>query len=233
VTEPNQNDPAPNDPAPTNPEGPTDPAALVRKAKALGVTIDEEAADDLLSYLDAMLTTNEHINLTAVRDPEAAVVLHALDSLAFALTGIVPKHVLDLGTGNGFPGVAVAILNPRATVNLMDKTGKKVRAIGTCLVTSGLDRIETLQMDARQAPSLRKDFRHGFDLLTARAVARPEEIAQMAQPLVRPGGHLVIWLETDAETPDKLSRFRNCRVIEYELPEPTARTRKLAIWERF
>lgn len=222
MTEPTQNDAAP-----------TDPAALVRKAKALGVAIDEQAADELLSYLDAMLTTNEHINLTAVRDPEAAVVLHALDSLAFALTGIVPKHVLDLGTGNGFPGVAVAILNPHATVNLMDKTGKKVRAIGTCLVTSGLDRIETLQMDARQAPSLRKDFRHGFDLLTARAVARPEEIAQMAQPLVRPGGHLVIWLENDAETPDKLARFRNCRVIEYDLPEPAARTRKLAIWERF
>lgn len=212
---------------------PTDPAALSRKAKALGVEIDEPAADDLLSYLDAMLTTNQHINLTAVRDPEDAVVLHALDSLAFGLSGLHPKHVLDLGTGNGFPGVAVAILHPRATVNLMDKTGKKVRAIGTCLVTSGLDRIETLQMDAKQAPSLRKDFRHGFDVLTARAVARPEEIAAMAQPLVRPGGHMVIWLEDDAETPEKIGRFRNCRVVPYELPEPAARKRKLAIWERF
>lgn len=216
----------------TEPEQ-TDPKALAKKAKELGVEIDEQTADEVLGYLDAMLQTNEHINLTAVRDPEDAVVLHALDSLAFGLTGLTPKHVLDVGTGNGFPGVCVAALHPNATVNLMDKTGKKVRAIGTCLVTSGLDRIETLQMDAKQAPSLRKDFRHGFDLLTARAVARPQEIASMAQPLVRPGGHMVIWLEIDAETPDKIGRFRDCRVIEYELPEPAPRKRKLAIWQRF
>ena len=211
----------------------TDPAALAKKAKALGVEITEQAADEVLSYLDAMLQTNEHINLTAVRDPEDAVVLHALDSLAFGLAGLTPHHVLDLGTGNGFPGVGVAALHPSATVNLMDKTGKKVRAIGTCLIASGLDRIETMQMDARQAPALRKDFRHGFDLLTARAVARPQEIAAMAQPLVRPGGHLVIWLETEAEPPDEIGRFRDCRVIEYALPAPAARNRKLAIWQRF
>jgi 16S rRNA (guanine527-N7)-methyltransferase len=211
---------------------PTDPNALILKAKALGVAIEEQAADELLDYLDAMLQINEHINLTAVRDPEAAVVLHALDSLAFGLTGLTPHHVLDLGTGNGFPGVGVAVLHPRATVNLMDKTGKKVRAIGTCLVTANLARIETIQMDASQAPSLRKDFRHGFDLVIARAVARPELIATMAQPLVRPGGHLVLWLESDAETPEKLGRFRRSSVISYELPEPAPRSRKLGVWQR-
>lgn len=210
----------------------TDPAALVQKAKTLGVTIDEQQADEMLNYLDAMLETNQHINLTGVRDPEAAVVLHALDSLAFALTGLKPQHVLDLGTGNGFPGVGVAVLHPHATVNLMDKTGKKVRAIGTCLVTAGLDRIETLQMDAQQAPSLRKDFRHGFDLCTARAVSRPQQVASMAEPLVRPGGHLVLWLETEAEVPEKLGRFQHPAVIEYDLPEPAQRTRKLVAWQR-
>lgn len=210
----------------------TDPKSLTLKAKAMGIEIDEQAADEVLAYLDAMLQTNEHINLTAVRDPEDAVVLHALDSLAFALTGLHPKHVLDLGTGNGFPGVGVAALHPHATVNLMDKTGKKVRAIGTCLVTADLARIETIQMDASQAPALRKDFRHGFDLVTARAVARPGQIATMAQPLVRPGGHMVLWLETDAETPEMLGRFRRTAVINYDLPEPAARSRKLGVWQR-
>ena len=210
----------------------TDPAALVRKAKALGVEINEQQADEVLAYLDAMLQTNEHINLTAVRDPEAAVVLHALDSLAFGLANLTPHHVLDLGTGNGFPGVGVAALHPHATVVLMDKTGKKVRAIGACLVSAELARIETIQMDGSQAPTLRKDFRHGFDLLTARAVARPGQIATMAQPLVRPGGHLALWLETEAETPEKLGRFRRVEVITYQLPEPAARSRKLGIWQR-
>ncbi|MEC7725750.1 MAG: RsmG family class I SAM-dependent methyltransferase [Planctomycetota bacterium] len=50
--------------------------------------------------------------------------LHAHDSVALQLAAIRPQHVLDLGTGNGFPGVGVAALHPRATVTLMDKTGK-------------------------------------------------------------------------------------------------------------
>ena len=117
----------------------TDPASLVQKAKAMGIEIAEQAAEEVLTYLDAMLLTNQHINLTAVRSKEAAVVLHALDSLAFGLTGLKPHHVLDLGTGNGFPGIAVAALHPHATINLMDKTGKKVRAIGTCSLCLSFD----------------------------------------------------------------------------------------------
>ena len=209
-----------------------EPPSLIAMAKALGVELDETAADELLSYLDAMLTTNQHVNLTGVRDPDAALVLHALDSVAFGLTGLSPHHVLDLGTGNGFPGVGVAALHPHATVTLMDRTGKKVRAIGTCLVTSGLDRIETVQMDAQQAPGLRKDFRHGFDLVTARAVARPAEVAALAESLVRPGGHLCMWLEAGAEVPERLGKLRHARTVPYELPEPAARKRVLAIWRR-
>jgi 16S rRNA (guanine527-N7)-methyltransferase len=87
----------------------TDGLQLVERAKALGVTIDEPRATRLLAYLDAMLTINEQINLTAVRDREQAVVLHVLDGLAFDLLDrLHPRHVLDIGTGNGFPGVAIA-----------------------------------------------------------------------------------------------------------------------------
>ncbi|MEC7726038.1 MAG: RsmG family class I SAM-dependent methyltransferase, partial [Planctomycetota bacterium] len=85
---------------PCTPE-PTDAPALVEKAAAIGVTLDVDAAEEVLAYLDAMLATNQHINLTAGRDREAAVVLHALDSVAFQLAAIRPQHVLDLGTGNG------------------------------------------------------------------------------------------------------------------------------------
>ncbi|MCK5941944.1 MAG: class I SAM-dependent methyltransferase [Planctomycetes bacterium] len=210
----------------------TDPPALIEKAKALGIDLPETAAEEVLAYLDAMLVTNQQINLTAVRDREQAVVLHALDGLAFQLTGLRPHHVLDLGTGNGFPGVAVAALHPHATTVLLDKTGKKVRAIGTCLLTSGIDRIETIQLDAAQAPALRKDFRHAFDLCTARAVARPEQVAALAEPLVRPGGHLVLWLEAEADIPPKLGRFHHHKTIPYDLPPPAPRHRQLAIWHR-
>jgi 16S rRNA (guanine527-N7)-methyltransferase len=211
---------------------PTDPAKLVVLAKPLAPDLPLAGAERLLHYLDAMLVVNEQINLTAVRDREQAVVLHALDSLAFARTGLVPHHVLDLGTGNGFPGVGLAALFPRARVVLMDKTGKKIRAIGACLVQSKMANADPVQLDAAQAPALRRELRHSFDLATARAVARPAEVALLAAPLVRPGGHLVLWLEADADAPDSLPPFRRRDLIRYTLPEPAPRPRLHAVYER-
>lgn len=205
---------------------------LLSAAKAVGAELDEAAAGRLLEYLDAMLLLNAQLNLTAVRDRGQAVVLHVLDSLAFARTGLRPRHALDLGSGNGFPGVAVATLHPQASVVLMDRTGKKVRAIGSCLVQAKFDRVETLHLDAQQAPALRADLRHAFDLVTARAVGRPEEIGELAGPLVRPGGHLVMWLEADAALPERIGPFRLVARHAYELPAPAGRTRTLAVWQR-
>lgn len=212
--------------------GPTDAPSLAARARALGAELSPEAAAPLLAYLDAMLALNEQLNLTAVRDREQAVVLHALDGLAFARTGLAPRHLLDIGSGNGFPGVAVAALCPRASVVLMDRTGKKVRAIGAALVTAGLDRIEAVQLDAAQAPALHKELRHAFDGATARAVGPPEAVAALAEPLVRPGGHLVLWLDRDAAAPERLGRFRRVQLIDYTLPEPAARQRRLGVWQR-
>jgi len=210
----------------------TDAPLLVERAKLLGAELDEPRAARLLAYLDAMLALNEQINLTGVRDREQAVVLHALDGLAFARTGLHPRHALDLGTGNGFPGVAVATLHPGASVVLMDRTGKKVRAIGSCLVQAKFDGVETMNLDAQQAPSLRRELRHAFDLVTARAVGKPEAMALMADPLLRPGGHLVLWLDADAEAPERLGPFRRAALHAYELPAPAARQRVLGHWQK-
>lgn len=211
---------------------PTCPNSLVAKAKELGVDLNPDAAESLLRYLDAMLTVNEHINLTAIRDREAAVVLHVLDSIAFDLLGLHPRNLVDVGTGNGFPGVAVAALHPRASALLMDRTGKKIRAIGTCLLTARIGGIETVQLDAAQAPGLRREYRRAFDVVTARAVATPPAMAELAVPLLAPGGHLVLWLDAELEAPERLENLTLERVVTYRLPEPAARTRKLASYVR-
>ena len=216
--------------------GVTSPATtakdLVERAKQLGAEIDEPRAARLLAYLDAMLALNEQINLTAVRDREAGVVLHALDGLAFARTGLRPQHALDLGTGNGFPGVCIATLHPQASVMLMDRTGKKVRAVGSCLVTAKMDQVETLTLDAQQAPGLRKDLRHAFDLVTARAVGKPELMAELADPLLRPGGSLALWLDAETEAPERLGSLSRQALLHYTLPEPATRTRQLGVWSK-
>lgn len=205
---------------------------LVERARTWNAELAPERAETLVAYLDAMLQLNEQINLTAIRERDQALVLHAMDGLAFAATGLRPRHVLDIGSGNGFPGVAIAALHPGATVLLLDRTGKKVRAIGSCLVAARLDGVETLQMDAAQAPALRPEMRHAFDLVTARAVGTPEMLGELAEPLTRPGGDLVIWLDADAAIPERLGAFKLVRRVDYELPAPAARTRRLAQWRK-
>jgi 16S rRNA (guanine527-N7)-methyltransferase len=205
-------------------------AQLVAGAAALGVTLADEQAMALLRYLDALLLLNEQVNLTAIRDRQQAIVLHLLDSLAFGRSGLVPAHVLDLGSGNGFPGVAVAVLHPRASVLLLDRTSKKVRAIGSCLLTARLGGIETLQADAAQLPALHRDLRRAFDVVTARAIGAPAAVAPLAAPLLRPGGHLALWLDGEADPPAAIDRLRRAAVIRYELPAPAARRRQLALY---
>ncbi|MBK8098280.1 MAG: class I SAM-dependent methyltransferase [Planctomycetes bacterium] len=216
----------------TDPSRPVDAAGVVTAAASLGITVPLGSAGWLLAYLDAVLALNEQINLTAIRDRDAAVVLHVLDSLAFALTGLQPQHVLDLGSGNGFPGVAVAALHQRASVVLLDRTGKKVRAIGTCLLTARVPGIETMHGDAAQLPALHRELRAAFDVVTARAVGAADAIAALAAPLLRRGGHLVLWVDADAAIPDPIELFTPVRTIDYDLPAPAARHRRLSIWRR-
>ena len=99
-------------------------------------------------------------------------------------------------------------------------------------MTARIDAVETLQLDASQAPALRREMRHAFDVVAARAVGKPEAVAEMASPLTRPGGHLVLWLDADAAAPERLGPFRRVQLHPYELPAPAARKRVLGHWQK-
>ncbi len=119
----------------------TDVSEFQALAASVGADISTEGATGLLAFLDAMLDENQHINLTAVRERDAAVMFHALDSVALAACALPdePALALDLGTGNGFPGVAVACLFPGTRVVLMDRRLKKLHAIQRALDAAGFD----------------------------------------------------------------------------------------------
>lgn len=210
-----------------------EPAQLVDLARAIGCEIAPDSAEKLVAYLDAMLDENTRVNLTAVRDRESALLLHALDSLGLGLVACDPSRALDLGTGNGFPGIAIHALFPTAHVTLLDRTRKKVAAIERALRRAEIDdaRVHALADDAAQLPA--HGGRASFRLITARAVATPKEVGKLAAPLLEREGVLALWLSEDAEAPEKLAGGLVRReVSEYDLPEPANRTRRIAAYTR-
>ena len=211
----------------------TDSEVLRNAASQLGCEIEEAACSQLLNFLTAMLDENTRVNLTAVRDAKTAVIFHALDSLAVKLLEHDPAQTLDLGTGNGFPGIGVATLFPTAQVTLLDRTQKKVAAIDRCLKVAEFDpeRVTAVADDAAQLPA------HGgaeaFSLITARAVATPRQVAKLAHRLLQPTGSLLLWMAADTEVAvDLPGGLRLADQAEYSLPAPVDRHRVIALYRR-
>ena len=204
-------------------------------AAEIGCTLTEPAAEQLLEYLDAMLDENQRINLTAVREREEAVLFHALDSLAAGHEAfdLHPQSCLDLGTGNGFPGVAIACLFPKAEVLLIDRTLKKLKAIERALAVSGFnpERVRVQQLDAIEAP--KRGLERAFDLVTARAVGEPRAVGLLARPLLMQGGHFLAWMSPEQQAERRHPKaFQRAQYVEYTLPAPANRQRVLARYGR-
>ncbi len=141
---------------------------------------------------ELLLDWNQRINLTAIRDPAAIAVKHYLDSLTLAK--VIPcfagRRLIDVGTGAGFPGLALAIVFPRLRVTLLDATAKKLRFINQAGQTLGLENIRTLRIRAEDAGRHPK-HRGAYDLVTARAVAKMPTLMEYTLPLAKIGGQVI------------------------------------------
>jgi 16S rRNA (guanine527-N7)-methyltransferase len=116
-------------------------AALIESAARLGVTLDARAAARLFSLLDELSRWNKTYNLTAISERHDMIVRHLLDSLAVwpLLEG---SRIIDVGTGAGFPGLPLAIVDPSRQFTLLDSNGKKVRFVGHVARTLELENVQ-------------------------------------------------------------------------------------------
>lgn len=163
--------------------------SVLRAGERLGIAVTEEQLSLLERQLELVLKANEKINLTAIRNPRDAVIKHTIDSMLF-----YPAYhrcrgrYLDIGTGAGYPGMVLEILEPREGV-LLDSVAKKVEAcrrIGSELGLAGIryvaERVETFALEEPES----------FGVVTARAVAPVEVLLEYAQPLLKEEGVLIV-----------------------------------------
>ncbi|MBR3844610.1 MAG: 16S rRNA (guanine(527)-N(7))-methyltransferase RsmG [Clostridia bacterium] len=165
--------------------------ALIENLEAFGLSCSEEQLEQLETYASLLVEWNQKMNLTTITTPDGIAVLHFADSLsflsAFPLKGT--EKVLDIGTGAGFPAIPLKIFHPNAAFTLMDSLNKRLTFLKEVLTSLSLS---AALLHSRAEESARdKKLREQFDVVTARAVASLQVLAEYALPYVKVGGHFV------------------------------------------
>ena len=158
---------------------------LAKGLAALGQPVTPAQADSLQKLLDELGRWGRRINLTAIRDPAAMVSGHILDSLVVR-PWLKGPAVIDIGTGAGFPGLPLAIVEPGLRFTLLDSNGKKIGFVRHMIGELGLDNAEAVKARAEDyAPATR------FDTVIARALASVPKLVELSAHLVGEEGQLL------------------------------------------
>jgi 16S rRNA (guanine527-N7)-methyltransferase len=154
-------------------------------ARGLGLELSAEQEARLVAHLDLLDEWSSRMNLTAIRDRPAQLTKHLLDSLT-VLPFLHGNRIADVGSGAGFPGVPLAIVEPGRHFALIESTGKKCRFLEHVRDTLGLANVEVVQA---RAEAYRPEMR--FDTVIARAVGPLAGLVKVAGHLVVGGGRLL------------------------------------------
>lgn len=161
-------------------------------ASEVGLDLSEYQYEQFIKYMRLLQEWNEKVNLTAITEDEQVIKKHFIDCIkAFKSKPIrEAKTIIDVGTGAGFPGLPIAIMNPNIKVTLLDSLNKRVIFLNTVVSELGLANVTTIH--SRAEDGARKiELREKFDVATSRAVANMAVLSEFCMPYVRVNGHFV------------------------------------------
>ena len=168
---------------------------LLAMTDAYDIKLGLREASMAIRHLQLMLAKNACVNLTAIKEPEKALVLHSLDSLLFLkvlqsqnLLLDENQKLLDMGTGGGFPGLTLACCLP-CQVTLLDSVGKKVKACSE--FADDLLLSDRVQCVHGRLEEYAKVIRCSQDVVVARALAPLDVLLEYAEPYLKRNGYLV------------------------------------------
>ena len=175
----------------------------------------------LLQLQEELRSWNSRVNLTRLVKGDDYWIAQVFDSL-WPLRQLLqeqaeaPLACIDVGTGGGFPGLAVAIALPQARLTLVDSVGRKTQAVQAMAAALGLADRVTLRCERVELTGRDGHCRGQFDLAMARAVAAAPVVAEYLVPLLRPGGQALLyrgqWSTSDQEELERALKLLQARV---------------------
>ncbi len=188
-----------------------------------GLDLAPLQARQTLAYLDLLMRWNAKINLTAIRNPEEAVTRHFGESLFISKQIQLAGSLLDIGSGAGFPGLALKIVFPELSVTLLEPIAKKRAFLKEAARVCGFSRVdvrgERLELIAADHSPL------AYDFATMRAVGSLSTHVPLAAKSLRPGGKILLWVSREQGT--SLARISSGLTWTDQLAIPLSRTTEI------
>jgi len=159
---------------------------------SLWITLSLSEEKLFRDFLGLFIAYNSHTNLSAIRDEEGIIVKHFIDSLSILRAVNLEGRILDIGSGGGFPGIPIKIMQTSLRMTLLDSVGKKVKAMNHFIQELGLRDIVAIQ---ERAEILAKNPEHAgkYDIVVSRATAYMSDILLWSAPFLTRNGKIVLY----------------------------------------
>ena len=163
---------------------------FLKNADALGIAVTDAQLSLFENYAAALVEKNKVMNLTAITDADGIAVKHFADCVSLLkVIGGKPSKIIDIGTGAGFPGIPLLIMNPSLSLILLDSTGKKLSFIADFLDSQGL-KAKIIHGRAEDIAAKHSE-RETYDFAVSRAVANLATLSEYCLPFVKTGGSFI------------------------------------------
>ena len=168
--------------------------------------------EQFIQYRDELLEWNSQFNLTAIRSPEEIETKHFMDSLSLLpiLQKYQAKSLIDIGTGAGFPGIPLKIVDPALKLVLVESVEKKAKFCRHIIQTLDLKDADVI-VERAEAAGQKKNYREQFDCAVARAVAALPALLEYLLPLVHVGGLVIA--QKSAAVDEEIKQAKNACAI--------------------
>ena len=170
----------------------------------VGIELTELQKEQYSEYYDLVVEWNQKINLTAITEEEEFYTKHFFDSISLAFFKDYSniESICDVGSGAGFPSIPLKILYPNLKVTIVDSLNKRIKFLNLVKDELGLSDCNFVHARAEEFGQ-NKDYRENFEIVTARAVARLNVLAELCLPLVKKGGYFLSLKAQKAEEETK------------------------------
>lgn len=192
-----------------------------------GIELSEEQKQQFIDYYKLLIEWNEFMNLTAITEFDEVMRKHFVDSCALSrATELEGKlHMIDVGTGAGFPGIPLKIAYPDLEIVLMDSLNKRVKFLDEVIKRLNLKGIKAVHSRAEDL-ARNKEYRERFDIVVSRAVANMASLAEYCLPFTKIGGVFVPYKSgavdqeiQEARRAIEILGGEHCETVKFSLPD--------------